>query len=131
MEQEQLTLGKLLSLIKKFYETENELKQQVIFDFCSTFPHSFHSWRGDYYQISLDYHLWDDDEQPLLAEQFIKMMENDVIGKVFFGWKGGEFTMTEDTPVWVSTQRGGHHTAVVGVTSSYSSIIIQTSYKEY
>jgi len=37
------------------------------------------------------------------------------IGKTFIGWKGGEFQMTKNTPLWVSA--GGHvsHNAIVGI----------------
>lgn len=57
----------------------------------------FHSWRGFYPFASVDfahrryvksaYDLYDETEK--------------AIGSVFEGWKGGEYTMTEDTPVFV------------------------------
>ena len=54
------------------------------------------SWRGDYSELCLEptgcYHV-------ILAEQLLCRLRG-AIGMSFKGYKGGDFLMSEDTPVW-------------------------------
>lgn len=56
-----------------------------------------HSYRGYYVDLAFDHVR----EEPRTVEQFLDTCRS-ALGGTFIGWKGGEFTMDEDTPLWVA-----------------------------
>lgn len=116
----QLTLGELIEKLEAIPERENGEDKEVLFDFEYAFPTEFGSWRGVYRELALGfafvgYGLGDNQErkEPTLKE-FIKMCK-ETIGKEFTGWKGGEFIMDENTPIWVANDGNSGETGIVGV----------------
>ena len=84
-----------------------------------------YSWRGDYSHLCLPAKHTDD---WLGVEQFLCRLRG-AVGMKFTGYKGGEFEMTENTPVWRSNHCNSDNTH--GIThltiESYgSSIVIHT-----
>lgn len=63
----------------------------------------------------------------MLVSNLIEMLEG-ALGKQFTGWKGGEFTMHRDTPMWVANPGNGYSTGVVGICDCDHMTIIQTTY---
>ncbi len=70
-------------------------------------PYEFHSWRGDYAQLTLsegygNIETFDGVPSPkwpvTVGELLIKATR--AVGAKFQGWKGGDFTMSVDSPVW-------------------------------
>lgn len=62
-----------------------------------TYPKEFGSYRGSYSELGIEY----DEGTPLLPEtvgQFLLRLK-DMIGKTIYGYKGGEYTVTEKTTV--------------------------------
>ena len=80
-------------------------------DICS--PHNPHSYRGYYWQLALGY---DRKKMHTVAEVLSELQNS--IDKQFEGWKGGFFTMNEDTDVWISAEGDAYGTYISEVVSS-------------
>lgn len=87
----QLTLGKIIELLQKC-----DQEKIVRFDKKNLYPSYFTSWRGSYCELSLTYA-----EQPVTVKMLLRNAIS-VVGKYQTGYKGGEFLMTRDTPVWIA-----------------------------
>ncbi len=70
---------------------------------------------------------------------FIALLKR-TVGATLYGYKGGEFLMIEDTPVWVANYGESHgfrnegdiwSQAVVGVSEDERHVIIETKNIEY
>lgn len=59
------------------------------------YPGNFHSYRGHYHFICVE----PDSELTSVGDFFLEV--DDAIGSVYIGYKGGEFYMDKNTPVWV------------------------------
>lgn len=58
------------------------------------------SWRGSYDELSFHYTSLSNEEDVLSCDQIIKLIGS-CIGKTFYGYKGGEYTMHIVTSVWI------------------------------
>lgn len=70
-----------------------------------------HSYRGYYEEIAFE------PASPgttVTAGELAQVVEN-AIGTVFTGWKGGDFRMDVDTPVWISSEGMNSGRQLVGV----------------
>lgn len=107
----------------------------VAFDFGYFRPVCFDSWRGSYEELSIEY-TDEGDYDAMKLKEFITKAE-ECIDKVFTGYKGGDFTMTRDTPLWVSKYGEANNTQVVGLHQETGangraySVIIRTAYESY
>lgn len=101
----QLTLG---MLINKLEEVDSE--KPIYFDFVYFAPNGVHSYRGYYEELAIGYSK----EKEVIVKDFLDLLKSSV-GKYFTGWKGGEYNMGKDTPVWVSEHRESASTAVVDI----------------
>lgn len=90
---EQISLGELLLKL----EAIADKTKPVVFDFNGFVPTSLDSWRGIYAEISFHY----EQVEPKTVSQIIEMVK-EAIGKTYEGYKGGDFTMSRQTPVWVA-----------------------------
>lgn len=87
-----MTLGELIDTLKSFP------KDYLVFiKPYDQIPHGFISYRGYYDQLALDYDL----EGQCTVEDLLKAAKK-VVGKELMGYKGGNFLMTKNTPVWIS-----------------------------
>ena len=132
----QLSLWGLINEIEKCgVERENGEIKSVCFDFGSAVPTDLDSWRGSYDELALGYMLSGYDNK---SEHFAERNAKDLlthlreaIGKEYTGWKGGDFTMSKKTPIWVSNSGNSGNTAVVGVLDDGWRLVIITAYHEY
>lgn len=136
---DQLTLGELLLKLKPIAENQKDKKEEDIarvqFDFGTAVPTGFASWRGSYSEIALGYELSGYDNHAkhfdnVKVTDFTKMVE-DAIGQTYTGWKGGEFTMNKNTPVWVANPGNSGNTGIVEVIDDGYRVILMTAYCEY
>jgi len=136
---DQLTLGELLLKLKPIVEKQLDKKDDDIasveYDFGTAIPTNFSSWRGSYSEIALGYELigYDNYEKHfgnVKVTNFIKMVE-EAIGQTYTGWKGGEFTMNKNTPVWVANPGNSGNTGIVEVIDDGYRVILMTAYCEY
>lgn len=140
---EQLTLGELIlkleatTAYQKFEEAKEKYKDDgpdVMFDFEYIYPTGVSSWRGSYCELAIefDYKDWSDHkyEKKLNVREFVELLKS-TIGKEFTGYKGGEFVMGKNTPVWVANYGNSGNTAVVDVIDEEYSVILVTKYLPY
>ena len=114
----QLTLGQFLEKLESITDDPKD-SLSVEFDFGTAVPTDFGSWRGAYNEVALGYRLtgYDTGDQKwpyVLLKDFVPTVRK-AIGSSYTGWKGGDYTMTEDTPVWVSNDGNASSTGIVGV----------------
>ena len=131
----QLTLGEIIKELEKcgtIYKGKD--KKTIEFDFGSAIPTTLDSWRGSYSELALGYELsgydGDADYENITVEKLLENLKS-AIGKEFTGWKGGEFIMDEDTPVWVSNPGNADNTGIIGVLDLGYSVVLLTAYCDY
>lgn len=90
---DQLSLGELILKL----EALPDKSKVVIFDFGNNVPTGLCSWRGRYAELCLNY----ENTEPKNANQVIEMLR-DANGKTYVGYKGDDFTMSLQTPIWVA-----------------------------
>lgn len=138
----QLTLGQLIKhlelVIKRRPEAANN---QVVYDFEYAYPVSLGSWRGSPDMIAIGFSFavhsipgfvqhYNQKNEPFNVASFIGLLK-DAVGKTFYGWKGGQGTMKESTPLWVANTGNGGSTIVVGILDTETNIVLLTQYHEY
>lgn len=81
------------------------------------------SWRGNYSELTLDYDINGND---ITLGQLLEKLEASIKGKIFYGYKGGEYRMNIDTPVWAD--QAGRYTErmIIGVEYSDDCIMLKT-----
>lgn len=84
----------------------------VMFDFCGAMPAKVASYRGWYDHLAIG---WDVEGTSWPEAKDVAALLQEAIGSVFTGYKGGEYRMTADTPLWVD--RWGDHsgTGIVAI----------------
>jgi hypothetical protein len=113
----QLTLGQLIDALEKRDQSEH-----VRFDFCGTFPGRIDSYRGYYEDLALGWLDYDYEKQPPTVAQLIESLK-ECVGRVFTGYKGGDYEMDRDTAMWVANYGRSDGTCITGVTGEYGTII--------
>ena len=104
------TIGALLDALR-----EVRPDAQVYYDFCGLIPCGLRSYRGYYDHLALG---WSDDSEaePTTAQQLTKILRGATgPGMQFTGWKGGEYRMTMDSPIWADNAGRASSTAIVGI----------------
>lgn len=113
----QITLGKLRAALKK--AKPNAVVQ--LGGANTGFPNDSMSYRGYYEDISFE-----PGPNEISAKEFLASV-NDVIGKSFTGYKGGQYVMDENTPVWIA-HYGSSGNAVIDVRVTSKSVAIITNH---
>lgn len=124
---DQLTLGELILKLEPIAEKQGKDQARVRYDFEYLFPNDIDSWRGSYDELALNFTSEGDE---MKVSDFLKMLK-ECVGKTFFGYKGGEFTMNKHTPIWVANYRNAGNTAVIDVVDNDWCIILITGYREF
>jgi len=86
-------LGEVILLLKDAPPSDT-----VKLDFTDHNPRRLGSYRGYYEDLSLEYGT---ENPPMTVEQLLKMFEG-AVGKTYQGYKGGDFTMSAKTLIWVA-----------------------------
>lgn len=133
---EQITIGELLALINDIPDKYGDENTTVSFDFGTAYPTGLSSWRGAYSELAINYGLggYDNDNADQFAHRDLADFRKELkesVGKTFQGWKGGDFAMSLDTPLWVANDGNVGNTGVVGIRNNSYEVIILTSYCEY
>lgn len=130
----QLSLGELILM----FDAIDDYDKRVIFDSEDVYPTGFGGWRGSYRELAIRYSESLDDS--MTAGEFRhQLKEQD--GAEHCGWKGGDFTMSRQTPVWVAN-RGTldgfadyddirYYQAVTGIEERTNVVSIQTAPAEF
>src|SRR4051812_47710015 len=108
-----LTLGELIA------ELENLPGKAVIeFDFGGAVPTRVDSYRGYYDQLALGYDGTYGASLPTVADLLADLKS--AVGKTFQGWKGGDYTMTEATYIFVANPGNTSDTYIKEVVAKYN-----------
>ena len=136
----QLSLGELIQKIKSCElttpqsDSSEEVHKPVQFDFGTAIPTILDSWRGSYAELALGYELFgydgDADWGSMRIDTLLEDLES-AVGKTYEGWKGGDYTMDLDTPVWVDNPGNSSNTAIVDVVDEGYQLILITQYQEF
>lgn len=135
----QITLGELIARVEPIVAKQREVIEKyedeayVCFDFEYAYPTDLISWRGSYAELSLTFTFPDHSDkntEPLTVTAFLELLKG-AIGKTYTGYKGGEFVMGRQTPIWVANYGNSGETAVIGVIDNEYSVILETARCEY
>lgn len=119
----QLTLGEVLLKINAISANDD---CGVVFDGHNGVPTGIDSWRGSYDELALSY----DNQDPMKVCDFREMLTN-AIGKVYEGYKGGEYKMSRHTPIWVDNWSMCRDLGVVDVFVDGDSIALKVEVCEF
>ncbi len=135
-ESPQLTLGVLIEEVERAgIKKEDGEEKDVQYDFGTAIPTTLDSWRGAYDELALGYKLtgYDNHEEhmsEIRAGAFLAELKS-ALGKPFTGWKGGDYTMTEKTPVWVANPGDAGNTGIISVLDDGWRLVILTGFCNY
>ena len=129
----QLSLGELIlklePMLKKTGRSEDE--PNVVFDFEYLFPISLDSWRGSYEELAIGFEIDSSkDRSPMSLVAFHELLTS-AIGGTYQGYKGGQFVMHKNTPVWVANYGNSGNTGVFDVVDKGYEIVIITGLCEF
>lgn len=100
----QMTLGGLITILQ-----HKDPELFVCLDFVHFRPQGIHSYRGYYDQLAIGYGTDD-----ITVAQLLELCK-DADGKTFTGYKGGDYNMHSDTPLWIANSNESGSTAIVDV----------------
>lgn len=89
-------------------------------------PEGYCSWRGYYDQLC----LIPNNSYPVGLEMFINMTKS-CDGKMFEGWKGGEYYMNLETLMWCAPEGYGTTRGIVGARLENNEVVIDTQHFEH
>lgn len=119
-EKGQMKLGAFIAAL----EAVDDKTISVQFDFGGFVPDSIMSYRGYYDHLSFDWVVRGNDHS--VARVLVEAKS--AMGKVFTGYKGGDYTMHENTPLWVAQYGDCTSTAIVGVADHNYAVVINTAF---
>jgi hypothetical protein len=118
------SLGAVIDALKTCRPTA-----EVQYDFCYLRPTTLESYRGHYDHLALGWtpksfgeqHFW----VPILV--LIAYLE-EAIGKEYEGWKGGDYVMSRETPLWVANpgETGGTGIVAIEVMHDGKTVVLVT-----
>ena len=120
----QLSLGGLIELLERVKDKSLE----IAYDFEYAYPTTAHSWRGAYEELAIDFEF---DGERSDAQAFLDYLKERVLDQTFTGWKGGDYTMTKDVPVWVANPGNSGNRGVYGIKETDWRVLIFTGCCEY
>ncbi len=83
-------------------------------------PFGPHSYRGHYSDLALD-----SQNKPITVSELLKLLKP-LVGKKLVGYKGGEYLMTNDTPLWVAEYGELSNVAIVDIQFESKNVILVT-----
>jgi hypothetical protein len=119
---EQATLGRLITRLAACNPDV-----RVVYDFPDMAPNieDIGSWRGIYAELAIGHHRAQGENAPTVADLLAALRA--AVGATFEGYKGGDYVMSESTPVWVSNYGCSDHTAVTGVIDHKYEVVLTTA----
>lgn len=92
--EQHMTLGQLIDTLER-HPPDNILSIEPL----GLIPSYLDSYRGDYCDLSIGF--TDDMEPRVLVVEFLPKLKA-AVGAIFTGYKGGEYVMSADTPIWIA-----------------------------
>lgn len=116
-------LGALIDALERVRFNDEGSPRPLQFDFGGLTAKGINSYRGFYDHLALSYQS----EPAGSVDATISMLQS-AVGQRFHGWKGGEYMMGLDTPVWVAQRGEASSTAIVGLMVESYYVTILTEY---
>lgn len=114
---QQMTLGELISTLKR-----KRPETPVYLDFVHFVPDcQVHSYRGYYEDLAIGYKSGGECNVGDLLAALEKAN-----GATFYGYKGGEYVMGDDTVVWVANDSEAGGTVIMDVVDDKWRIVLKT-----
>lgn len=114
-----LSLGDVIDALRDIEDKGKPIRM----DFSYDGPGKLNSYRGYYDHLALT---------GLEAGRKVSDVLNDAeaaVGKTYSGYKGGDYRMDRDTPMWFASSQGDcHDTAVVAISDEGHCVVIHTAY---
>ena len=124
---EQLTLREVIDKLDSMdLMYDNDKVKNITFDFCMAYPTHVDSWRGSYSEPSIGFSF----DESMNAKDFLNELK-DSVGREVTGYKGGEFTLREDSYLWVDDYGRSTETGIFDVVDLGWKIIIRTTHFKY
>jgi hypothetical protein len=120
--EEQITLGEFIKQLKL-----RPQDQGICFDFGGLEPNDIGSYRGFYDELSIGFA---ESGRFRNVGELLAELE-DAVGKVFEGYKGGDFRMGRETPLWVANYGMTGSTMIVGLRECDYTTVIATAYEAF
>lgn len=119
------TIGQLITALGQYNDD-----YEVYFEFAHMRPTEILSWRGDYSMAALG-HTPAPTPSCTVKSLRAELMKA-ISGKVqYHGWKGGEYTFTRDTELWVDNYGDGSHTRISKVKCDGSTVSLRCKWAAY
>ena len=119
-----IRLGELINKLKSLPQSDS-----IAFDFGGFIPGRFESWRGNHSDLTITYEVLKNHNRVLVGGLLANALDCD--NKTFLGWKGGNYKMDLDTPVWVDMRGECSYTGIIDIFEEYpnsGNCIIVTSH---
>lgn len=116
-----ITLGLLIRALKS-----QPQDNWIFFTFGDLRPGEIRSWRGSYDELAVGW-KYDNLRTKETVGEFVARLQK-AVGKTYEGYKGGEFVMTEDTPVWAACWGRSHSCGIVGVVADGGFTYLETAF---
>lgn len=121
MTDKQITLGELIAALSAFARDKG-----VRFDFEYARPTTLASWRGVYAELALGF-TFDAPSANVTVGPLLDHLQS-AVGETFTGYKGGDFVMDKETPLWVANYGNCGTTAIQGVLDLGYEVVICTGH---
>lgn len=108
-----MTLGKMIAELEKCDPKANVTLSDTIS------PGMAHSYRGYYSDLAFK-----PSTKPVTAEAFLRECRN-ALGATFEGYKGGDYVMGADTPLWISEYGTNSGMAIVGLLNQGDDVVLE------
>jgi hypothetical protein len=122
---------KIKELLKILREAKQDIS--VYFDFCSCVPTTVGSWRGIYAEPALGWqasgYSGNVKNHPTVASLILEL-EKAIDGREYTGWKGGEYSYSEESELHIDNNGDCTNTEISHITNNGWSLTIHTKYKE-
>ena len=116
--QSMFTLGNLIDELEKYPK-----EWEVLIEPFHLVPLSFHSYRGYYHDLCLTYATREESLGEEVSVGKLLEMCNEANGKEFTGYKGGEFLMDRETPIWISDYDYSTGMAIEKIEEAYAGLV--------
>ena len=119
-----VSLGTLIEELSKIQD--NALKMPVYVSMFGMSPSGVDSYRGYYDHLAIQCRY---DHDVMTVKEFLDKLRFSV-GAVFTGYKGGEYRMNKNTPVWVSRYGCADGNQIVGLHVNDYRVILKVRHEE-
>lgn len=117
-----MTLGELTQVLER--KLARGFDGKVKFDFVYFHPTKLASYRGDYAQLAFGYSAEGDGPT---VKDVLKML-SEANGRDFTGYKGGDFSMSDRTTLWVANNGESGRTGICDVAEDQPDLILRTAH---